>query len=105
MSEKLGIPLIGSNPDTAHWGTKIGSHEIFEEAQIPHPAHTPLCQSVDELADKILCLLSKYPDTEALVVKLNESFTGEGNAILDITNVFSKMEIEQLKGMTIGCYQ
>jgi hypothetical protein len=37
LSEKLGIPLLATNPDTISWGTKQGSHAIFNEAQISHP--------------------------------------------------------------------
>ena len=37
-----------------------------------------------------------------LVVKLNESFAGEGNALLDLGNVISQAERDQLSGTSLA---
>ena len=37
LADMLDITLIGTDPETSQYGTKIGSHQIFEESGVPHP--------------------------------------------------------------------
>ena len=53
--------------------------------------------SSEELAFEIVKLLKDEPNTATLVVKLNESFTGEGNANLYLTTFLSQSDRDHLR--------
>jgi PGM1 C-terminal domain len=84
LSLTLGIPLLAADPDLLHLGTKSGSRHVFDLAEVPHPDGSKLVQSADELAEAAAALWSRQPSLQRMVVKLNEGFSGEGNALLDL---------------------
>ncbi|MBW4621780.1 MAG: carboxylate-amine ligase [Cyanosarcina radialis HA8281-LM2] len=85
LSLKLNIPLYALDPDLLYWGTKSGSRKIFAECGVPHPdgSYSPIWNASD-LAAAAAELWERQPTLQRLVVKLNEGFSGEGNAILDL---------------------
>ncbi|HIK36959.1 MAG: peptide ligase PGM1-related protein [Geminocystis sp.] len=97
LSVRLGIPLLASSPDLKYWGSKKGSRDIFAECNIPHPLGSELVFSVDKLLEEIAILLEKKPGIKRVVIKLNEGFSGEGNAILDLTEIYPKIKEENLQ--------
>ncbi|MGB6166983.1 MAG: peptide ligase PGM1-related protein, partial [Geitlerinemataceae cyanobacterium] len=84
LSVALDIPLLASDPDLLYWGTKSGSRQIFAEAEIPYPDGSHLVKTEEELAEVAAQLWERQPQLRRMVVKLNEGFSGEGNAILDL---------------------
>ncbi|WP_304608041.1 peptide ligase PGM1-related protein [Leptolyngbya ohadii] len=84
LSVKLGVPLLAVDPDLLHWGTKSGSREIFQEAGIPFPDGSDLVWDEDDLAAAAADLWERQPHLKRIVVKLNEGFSGGGNALLDL---------------------
>ncbi len=84
LSVELGIPLMGLDPDLLYWGTKSGSRQIFQEAGIPHPDGSQQVWSSEDLAVATAELWERHPDLQRLVIKLNEGFSGEGNALLNL---------------------
>lgn len=84
LSLKLGIPLLAPSPDLLYWGSKSGSREIFAQCDIPHPDGSSEVNSTDELVVEAAQLWKRQPLLKRMVIKLNEGFSGEGNAILDL---------------------
>jgi hypothetical protein len=84
LSLILNIPLLAASPELLYWGSKSGSREIFAECQIPHPDGSYTVSTINELLRELIGLWSRQPELERIVVKLNEGFSGEGNAILDL---------------------
>lgn len=84
LSIQLGVPLLAVDPDLLYWGTKSGSRQIFAETQIPYPDGSELVKSADDLAIAASELWERQPDLQRIVVKLNEGFSGGGNALLDL---------------------
>ncbi len=84
LALELKIPLWGLDPDLLYWGTKSGSRQIFAESGIPHPDGCLEVRTVEDLATAAAKLWERQPELNRLVVKLNEGFSGEGNAILDL---------------------
>lgn len=84
LSVALDIPLLASDPDLLYWGTKSGSRQIFAEAGIPYPDGSELVKTEKDLAEVAAQLWERQPQLRRIVVKLNEGFSGEGNAILDL---------------------
>ena len=81
LAVRLGIPLYACDPDLYHLGTKSGSREIFREAGIPFPDGFENLDSMADVTDALTELKHRYPALRRAVVKLNEGFSGEGNAI------------------------
>lgn len=87
LSVQLGIPLLACDPDLLYWGTKSGSREIFKMSGIPHPDGSDRVWTADDLVEAAAELWERNPDLKRMVVKLNEGFSGEGNAILDLRTI------------------
>ena len=77
----LGIPLNGVDPELACLGTKSGSRKLFREAGVPLPDGAEDIHSRSDLVDALVELRRRRPEIHRAVVKLDESFSGEGNAI------------------------
>ncbi len=84
LSERLQIPLLGCDPALSHLGSKAGSRALFARCGVPHPPGSPLVHSLDDLAEAAAVLWEEHPSLNQLVVKLNEGFSGEGNAPLPL---------------------
>lgn len=99
LSVQLGVPLLALDPDLLYWGTKSGSREIFAESEIPHPDGSPLVWTVDDLAAAAVELWQRNPQLQRMMVKLNEGFSGEGNALLDLRPLSDLTGTERVKAI------
>src|SRR5208282_4214733 len=75
------IPLNGVDPNLIHLGTKSGSRKVFKEAGVNYPLGMEDLRTEHEVEQALLELKGKRPQLRRAVVKLNDSFSGEGNAI------------------------
>jgi hypothetical protein len=81
LAVELGVPLNGCDPDLLHLGTKSGSRKVFREAGVGHPLGFEDVASDVEVAERLAELAEARPGLRSAVVKLNASFSGEGNAL------------------------
>jgi hypothetical protein len=79
----LGIPIYGCDPSLQHWGSKSGSRKIFREAGIDLPFGFEDLADEDDVAGALAELKGTKPSVDKALVKLNEGFSGEGNAVFD----------------------
>src|SRR3954454_24918721 len=91
----LGIPLNGADPDLAHLGTKSGSRKIFREAGVPLPEGFEDLQSQRDIEEALIDLAAKRPGLRRAVVKLNDSFSGEGNALFRYPEILSRERVRE----------
>lgn len=84
LSIELQVPLLAADPDLLYWGSKSGSRQIFAECGIPHPDGSQLVKNAEDLAEASAQLWERQPSLQQMVIKLNEGFSGEGNALLDL---------------------
>jgi hypothetical protein len=77
----LGIPLNGVDPELQHLGTKSGSRRVFREAGVDMPDGFEDLRSREDLVGALAELGRKRPGIRKAVLKLEESFSGEGNAV------------------------
>lgn len=82
----LSLPIYGCDPSLLHLGSKSGSRKIFREAQIESPLGYEDLADADDLTRGLAELKRRKPTLSKAVVKLNEGFSGEGNAIFDLTD-------------------
>jgi len=87
LALRLEIPLLALDPDLRYWGTKSGSRQIFAECGVPLPDGSELVRTADDLAEVAAELWERQPHLQRLVIKLNQGFSGEGNALLDLRSL------------------
>ncbi len=87
LALRLGIPLYGSDPSLYHLGSKTGSRELFAKAGIVYPIGFEGLSSMDEANTALTELCRQKPDMSSAMVKLNDSISGEGNAVVDLENL------------------
>ena len=83
----LDIPLFGADPGHAWLGTKSGSRALFAKAGVPHPLGSEEIRTIRDAIDAICTLRAVKPALAQLVIKLDHSVSGEGNAIVDLTGL------------------
>jgi len=77
----LGLPLNGCDPRLAHLGTKSGSRKVFREAGVPLPEGFEDLHAPSDVLGALRELRARRPGIRRAVIKLDESFSGEGNAL------------------------
>jgi PGM1 C-terminal domain len=77
----LGIPLNGVDPNLSHLGTKSGSRKIFRQAGVDLPLGMEDLRTEHEVEGALCELRQARPGIKRAVIKLNDSFSGEGNAL------------------------
>ena len=80
---ELGIPLNGADPDHLWIGTKSGSRRIFATAEVGMPEGTEGVHSEDDVLDA-LERLARTAAPERAMIKLDDCFSGTGNAVLEL---------------------
>ncbi|HSH02913.1 MAG TPA: peptide ligase PGM1-related protein [Anaerolineae bacterium] len=81
LSVQLGLPLYACDPDLCYLGSKSDGRRIFREAGILHPDGFEDLRDQEDIVQALTDLKLKQPELRKAVVKLNESFSGEGNAV------------------------
>lgn len=87
LSVQLDIPLFALDPDLQDWGSKTGSRQIFSECGVPHPPGSGLVQQEQDLAIAVNQLWEQQPSLQRVLIKLNQGFSGFGNALLDLRSL------------------
>ncbi len=77
----LGIPLNGVDPALACLGTKSGGRRVFREANVASPDGFEDLSGESDVVEALAELRRAKPGLKRAVVKLNDSFSGEGNAL------------------------
>lgn len=81
LALRLHVPIYGCDPDLASLGSKSGSREIFQQAGVPIAEGFGHLRDEPDIVSALAELKSHHPDVCQAVIKLNEGFSGEGNAL------------------------
>jgi hypothetical protein len=81
LAVRLDIPLYGNDPELNYLGTKSGSREVFREAEIPLPDGFEHLRDEQDIVEAVIELKRHQPGLRRVVIKLDEGFSGEGNAV------------------------
>ena len=84
VSDALGIPLYGPVPELARLGSKSGARALARRAGVPVLPGAGDLWSLAEVAAAIEAIRAERPGATAVVVKLNDGFSGQGNAIVEL---------------------
>lgn len=87
LALRLGLPLYGNPPELEDLGSKSGSRELFRAAGVDMPVGRERLGSIEDAALALAELSEEYPGMRRAVVKVEEGFSGEGNAMLDLQGI------------------
>ncbi|HWC12421.1 MAG TPA: peptide ligase PGM1-related protein [Acidimicrobiales bacterium] len=80
----LGLPLYGTAPELIWLGSKSGGRQVARRAGVPVLDGAENLHSEDALDAAVAVIRSRRPSAEAVVVKLNNGFSGQGSAIVTL---------------------
>lgn len=81
LATRLQIPIFGCDPDLSDLGNKSNSRKIFRECGLSVPPGYEDLSSEKDIIDSLTNLKIEYPQMRKAVVKVNDGFSGDGNAI------------------------
>lgn len=77
----LHLPIYGCDPDLYHFGNKSNGRKLFKQCGLLVPEGLEDLKNEQEIAAALFTLKTNNPNLKKAVVKMNEGFSGEGNAI------------------------
>lgn len=87
LSVQLGIPMYACDPALSHFGNKSMSRQIFREVGLELPDGFENLRDRGDMVEAVIELTAKNHHLERGVIKLNDGFSGEGNAVIDLTGL------------------
>ncbi len=87
LAEQLGVPIYGTHPDLVALGSKSGARAVAEEVGVAVFPGAGDLRSVDDLEAAIERLRARPSAPTAVVAKLNNGFSGQGNVIIELADV------------------
>ncbi len=101
LALRLGIPIFGCDPDLLPLGSKSGSRKMIREAGVAVPEGFEDLYDAHQVADALTELRARKPGLRRAVVKLNEGFSGEGNAVFrfDTADPDARIRAADLPGL------
>lgn len=97
LAVRLGLPLNSVDPKLAHLGTKSGCRETFRRAGVELPFGFENLSTPTEIATALAEIKRRDPSARRAVVKLNEGFSGEGNAVFSYGNVDGSLSVPAMR--------
>lgn len=99
LAEAVGLPLFGPPPHLAGFGTKSGARVVARRAGVPVLEGSEDVRSLGDLERAVARLRARRPNARAVVVKLDNGFSGQGNAIIDLDGLRSPID----RSVTVFC--
>ena len=81
LAVQLQIPVYGCDPDLYELGSKSNGRRIFRDCGLNVPDGFEDLHTENDIIDALVKLKNKYPLMRKAVVKVNDGFSGDGNAI------------------------
>lgn len=87
LALKLQIPMYSCDPKLNYLGSKSGSRTIFKECGIDLPDGCENLSTLNDIVKSLIELKHSNPYITKAVIKMNEGFSGDGNAIFYYPNL------------------
>lgn len=87
LADSLGIPLYGPELSLVHLGSKSGARRIARQAGVPVLDGDEDVRSEFAMAHALAALRARRSDARSAVMKLNNGFSGQGNAIVNLDDM------------------
>jgi hypothetical protein len=95
LAVQLGLPLYANDPALDDLGSKSGCREVFREAGVLFPDGFERLRDEGDIAGALAALKGARPTLQRAVVKLNQGFSGEGNALFRFDGVDGSSDAER----------
>lgn len=92
LADRLDIPIYGPSPALIPLGSKSGSRRVARAAGVAVLDGAEDLRSLAEIEAELVRLSARPPPVEAVVIKLNNGFSGQGNAILRIDEIVTPLD-------------
>ena len=80
----IGAAINGTRPDLRPLGFKSHGRRLFARAGVPMPVGREDVRTVDDVLDAIDAIRAARPGVAGVVVKHDDSGTGDGNVVVDL---------------------
>jgi hypothetical protein len=87
LSVKLDAPIYGCDPELYEQGTKSNSRKIFKQCGLTVPTGFEDLKNEEEIVNALADLKLNDPSLRRAVVKMNDGFSGEGNALFSYEGI------------------
>ena len=84
LADALGVSVDGPRSELGALGSKSGARKVARRAGVGVLPGTEDLFTIDEITAATNALVSGQPAPEAVVIKLNNCFSGLGNVIIDV---------------------
>ena len=81
LAVRLGIPLFGTDPDKFYEGSKSGARKTFRRCNVNLADGFEDLHTKEEIISALTKLKRKNLSLRKAVIKMNDGFSGDGNAI------------------------
>jgi len=82
LALRHGLPINGSAPELWPHGFKSAGRKLFRDAGVPVPPGVEDLTTVSDAVDAIEQLRAAQPDAPAVILKHDDSASGDGNAVI-----------------------
>ncbi len=96
LAVQLGVPLFGTDPDKFYEGSKSGARKTFRECGVNLPDGYEDLHTKEDIINALIELKEKQPGLKKAVIKMNDGFSGDGNAIFHYGNTDNEAINEEL---------
>lgn len=87
LAEELEVPVYGCDPKLNYLGTKSGSRKIFKDCNVLVPEGFEYLESKEDVIEALTNLYINKPQLKKALIKINEGFSGDGNAVFYYKNM------------------
>ena len=92
LAEALGIPVYGTAPDLVALGSKSGARTVAQQAGVALFKGSGDLRSLKEIEQAARRILTARPQAVAVVAKLNNGFSGQGNVVIEADGIRTPLE-------------
>ncbi|MGH9282618.1 MAG: peptide ligase PGM1-related protein, partial [Acidimicrobiales bacterium] len=91
LMEALGLPIYGADPHLVPLGSKSGSRQVAQRAGVGVLPGQEDLFAVEDVEAAVAAIRAGRPEARSVVVKLNDGFSGQGNAVLHLDGLASPL--------------
>lgn len=92
LAIQLNIPVYGTDPALAGLGSKSGARQLFKQLNIDIPNGIEYVKNRQAIIETLAMLKKNNPALKRAVIKMNEGFSGEGNAVFSYRDINANEE-------------
>ena len=95
LAIQLQVPIYGCDPDLFDLGNKSNSRKTFKECGLPVPPGYEDLHTIEDIVDGLVKLKQSHPSMRRAVVKVNDGFSGDGNAVFPYQGIEEQKDPHQ----------